>query len=178
MVDIMASVDPQQTVTCSSATTSSPYRRVNSRATASRSGLAPHVTAYWLTSSSIAAMAAALTASGAGKSGNPCDRLTPPWRSLSRVISRMTDSVNCVAFWDPVSFDMLTGRYSRRTAINALGVYSRLCQAARRAFFFFVVGLAVVVFLGLDFGVEAAEGAFARASSATASDPSGLYKRR
>src|SRR5437867_5186999 len=54
----------------------------------------------------MAAMAEALTAAGAGKSGNPCDRLTPPCRSLSRVISRMTDSVNCVAFFDPVSFDM------------------------------------------------------------------------
>src|SRR5207237_162394 len=58
----------------------------------------------------MAAHAASLITAGAGKSGNPCDRLTPPWRSLSRVISRMTDSVNCVAFLDPVSFDMLLFR--------------------------------------------------------------------
>src|SRR4029077_18458860 len=94
----------------SSATTGTPYRRVNSRATASRSGRAPQVTAYWLMSALIAAHAASLIAAGAGKSGNPCDRLTPPWRSLSRVISRMTDSVNCVAFLEPVSFDMLLFR--------------------------------------------------------------------
>jgi hypothetical protein len=51
-------------------------------------------------------MAASFTAAGAAKSGKPCDRLTPPTRSLSRVISRITDSVNCVAFLDPVSFDI------------------------------------------------------------------------
>src|SRR6185369_5119216 len=78
----------------------------NSRATASRSGRAPQVTANWLTSATIAAQAASLIAAGAGKSGKPCDRLTPPYKSLSRVISRMTDSVNWVAFFDPVSFDM------------------------------------------------------------------------
>ena len=94
IVAIMASVAPQQTVTCSSATTGTPWRRVNSRAIASRSPRAPHVTAYWFTSARIAAHAASLTTSGAGKSGNPCDRFTPPWRWLSRVISRMTDSVN------------------------------------------------------------------------------------
>src|SRR5712692_10055660 len=55
----------------------------------------------------MAAHAASLTAAGAGKSGNPCDRLTPPYRWLRRVISRMTDSVNCVAFFDPVSFDIV-----------------------------------------------------------------------
>src|SRR5712692_63957 len=55
----------------------------------------------------MAAHAASLTTAGAGKSGKPCDRLTPPWRSLSRVISRMTDSVNCVAFFDPVSVDII-----------------------------------------------------------------------
>src|ERR1700730_17406689 len=106
MVDIIASVDPQQTVTCSSATIGRPYRRVNSRATASRSGRAPHVTAYWLMSALMAAQAASLIAAGAGKSGNPCDRLTPPYISLRRVISRMTDSVNCVAFFEPASLDI------------------------------------------------------------------------
>src|SRR5262245_47850515 len=55
----------------------------------------------------IAAHAASLMAAGAGKSGKPCDRLTPPYRWLSRVISRMTDSVNCVAFFEPVSFDIM-----------------------------------------------------------------------
>ena len=44
---------------------------------------------------------------GAGKSGNPCARFTALCWNASRVISRITDSVNCVAFFDPVSFDMI-----------------------------------------------------------------------
>src|SRR5690349_12193981 len=45
----------------------------------------------------MAAWAARFISVGAGKSGKPCARLTPPWRAHSRVISRMTDSVNCCA---------------------------------------------------------------------------------
>ena len=54
---------------------------IKQAAMASRSGLAPQVTAYWLTSASIAALAASFSSAGAGKSGNPCARLTPrsPW---------------------------------------------------------------------------------------------------
>src|SRR5262252_5469564 len=55
----------------------------------------------------MAAQAASFTACGAAKSGNPCDRLTAWCASLSRVISRMTDSVNCRAFLDPVSLDIV-----------------------------------------------------------------------
>src|SRR5256885_15498054 len=36
--------------------------------------------------------------SGAAKSGKPCDKFTAPCLSASRVISRMTDSVNRLAF--------------------------------------------------------------------------------
>ena len=46
MVAIIASVEPQQTVTCSSATTGTPYWRANCAAMASLKGGAPHVTAY------------------------------------------------------------------------------------------------------------------------------------
>jgi hypothetical protein len=42
-----------------------------------------------------------LISSGAGKSGNPCERLTASWRCASRVISRITDSVNWAAFFEP-----------------------------------------------------------------------------
>ena len=35
--------------------------------------------------------------SGAAKSGKPCERLTAPYFIASRVISRMTDSVNWLA---------------------------------------------------------------------------------
>src|SRR5689334_3997630 len=38
--------------------------------------------------------------SGAAKSGKPCDRLTAPYFSASRVISRITDSVNRLALRD------------------------------------------------------------------------------
>src|SRR5688500_9084541 len=45
----------------------------------------------------------------AGKSGNPCDRLTASCSWASRVISRMTDSVNWVAFLEPRGF--MSGDY-------------------------------------------------------------------
>src|SRR5437773_4789950 len=44
-------------------------------------------------SASMARFAASFTCAGAGKFGKPCARLMPPWTALSRVISRMTDSV-------------------------------------------------------------------------------------
>src|SRR3989442_15003971 len=49
-------------------------------------------------SSAIALRAASLISSGAAKSGNPWDRLTAPCFNARRVISRITDSVNCSAF--------------------------------------------------------------------------------
>src|SRR5579862_578033 len=48
-------------------------------------------------SSSMAFCAARFTSAGAGKSGKPCDKLMALYCSASRVISRMTDSVNCSA---------------------------------------------------------------------------------
>src|SRR5262249_55136874 len=62
-----------------------------------RSGLAPQVIAYWLISSEMACRAASLIASGAAKSGKPWDKFTALCFSASRVISRITDSVNCSA---------------------------------------------------------------------------------
>src|SRR6266851_1809544 len=49
-------------------------------------------------SSEMALRAASLISSGAAKSGKPCERLTAPCFKARRVISRMTDSVNCPAF--------------------------------------------------------------------------------
>src|SRR5712664_1676373 len=49
-------------------------------------------------SSEMALRAASLISSGAAKSGKPCERLTAPCFKARRVISRMTDSVNCSAF--------------------------------------------------------------------------------
>jgi hypothetical protein len=100
MVAIIASVEPQVTVSSVSGSTSSPRYHFVFRAIASRKSRAPQVIAYWLTSSAMARRAASLTSSGAGKSGNPCDRLTAPYFMASRVISRMTDSVNRLARCD------------------------------------------------------------------------------
>src|SRR6266566_1433124 len=46
----------------------------------------------------MARRAASLISSGAAKSGNPWDRFTAPCFKARRVISRITDSVNCSAF--------------------------------------------------------------------------------
>src|SRR4051812_41229712 len=64
---------------------------------ARRKSGAPHVIAYWLTSASIAALAASFSSVGHGKSGKPCARFTAPRSRASRVISRMTDSVKVSA---------------------------------------------------------------------------------
>src|SRR6478672_5935936 len=53
--------------------------------------------AYWFTSARMAATAASLISAGAGKSGKPWARLTAPCATASRVISRITDSVNVSA---------------------------------------------------------------------------------
>src|SRR3954470_13917532 len=55
---------------------------------------APHVTAYWWKSPSSARCAASISACGGRKFGMPWARLTPPCCMTTRVISRMTDSVN------------------------------------------------------------------------------------
>src|SRR5271165_2558476 len=48
-------------------------------------------------SAAMASCAARLISAGAGKSGKPCERLTAPCCNARRVISRITDSVNCSA---------------------------------------------------------------------------------
>src|SRR5215813_9457197 len=97
MADIMASVEPQQMVISRSGSYATDWVRSNFSTMASRSGLAPQVMAYWLMSSEMAWRAASLISAGAGKSGKPCDRLTALCFMARRVISRMTDSVNCSA---------------------------------------------------------------------------------
>src|SRR6185503_19351714 len=98
IAEIIASVAPQVTVTFFSGSAWMPLYFATFRHRASRSGLAPHVIAYWLMSDVMARHAASLIASGAAKSGYPCERLMAPCLAASRVISRMTLSVNCFAF--------------------------------------------------------------------------------
>src|SRR5580704_11660600 len=49
-------------------------------------------------SAAMASCAARLISAGAAKSGKPCERFTASYWSARRVISRITDSVNCPAF--------------------------------------------------------------------------------
>src|SRR5258706_11483319 len=49
-------------------------------------------------SSEMACRAASFISAGAAKSGKPCERFTALCFSASRVISRISDSVNCSAF--------------------------------------------------------------------------------
>jgi hypothetical protein len=100
MAEIIPSVDPQVTVISVSGSISNPRYHFVFLAIASRKSFAPQVIAYWLTSSAIACIATRLMSSGAAKSGKPCDKLTAPCFIASRVISRMTDSVNWLALRD------------------------------------------------------------------------------
>src|SRR5438874_3632106 len=95
--DAIASVAPHVTVISVSGLTVMPYQSAYLRASASRSRLAPQVIAYWFTSSAMAHAAASFKTSGAAKFGNPCARLMAPCSLASRVMPRITDSVNeCV----------------------------------------------------------------------------------
>src|ERR1700722_16398789 len=98
MADIIASVEPQQTVISRSGSTVTPWVRLKFAAIASRNFFVTQVKAYWLMSAAMASCAARLISAGAGKSGKPWDKLTALWRIASRVISRITDSVNRSAF--------------------------------------------------------------------------------
>src|SRR5579863_5037862 len=92
-VEIIDSVEPQQTVTSVSGSTEMPCHAPIWRAIALRKFLAPQVMAYWFTSAATAFCAACLISAGAEKSGNPCARFTALCNMAWRVISRITDSV-------------------------------------------------------------------------------------
>src|SRR5437588_6726966 len=97
MVDSIASVTPQQTVISVSGSTVICRKCLVLVAIASRITLAPQVVAYWLKSLRMASTAASLSSAGAAKSGKPWARLRQPSpcsAMQSRVISRITDSVN------------------------------------------------------------------------------------
>src|SRR5713101_4592135 len=64
-------------------------------------------------SAAMASWAARLISAGAGKSGKPCERLMALYWSASRVISRMTDSVN----W-PALAEILTVAASARCGLG------------------------------------------------------------
>src|SRR5260370_18905927 len=88
--------------------------------------------AYWLYSSSIARLAASLIAAGAGKSGNPCARLTAPVLSARRVISRMTDSVKNLVLVDTSTGMARTVNAGKRTPANCTCMAGILEKNGRR----------------------------------------------
>src|SRR4029434_2948087 len=93
----------------------------------------------------MAATAASLTASGAEKSGKPWDRLTPPCRSLSRVISRITDSVNAVAFLHPWTLAI------KRSPLTYFVFFLLGAGAGRTTFFLVFVDAALTAFFFVVF---------------------------
>src|SRR5437764_4608765 len=113
MAAIIPSVEPHVTVISISGSISNPRYHFVFFAIASRKSFAPQVIAYWLTSSAIACIATRLMSSGAAKSGKPCDRLTAPYFIASRVISRITDSVNCEALRETRRDDVGAGELIR-----------------------------------------------------------------
>src|SRR5262249_22763319 len=104
MAAIIASVAPHDTVISTSASTSRPQADEYLRAIAERSAGAPQVVAYWLYPSRRAFAAASRIRGSGSKSGKPWAKLTafsgPCSARLSRVISRMTDSVKLFALRD------------------------------------------------------------------------------
>src|SRR4051812_10071056 len=59
--------------------------------------------------------------SGAAQSGKPWPRLTAPYFTASRLISRITDSVNDAAFWEMCDFENFgccIRRFKHRKTIN------------------------------------------------------------
>jgi len=103
MAAIIDSVAPQATVTSVSGSTGRAHSADLRSAIAWRSAGAPQVVAYWWWAPpAVSAAWAARTISGGGsKSGKPCAKLiarSGPCRArLTRVISRMTDSVKLLA---------------------------------------------------------------------------------
>src|ERR1700730_5381245 len=83
-------------------------------------------------SSDIACRAASFTSAGAGKSGKPCERLTALCFSAKRVISRMTDSVNCSAFAESIRRAICAMEDSGAVIKSKSKVYGRREKKQRR----------------------------------------------
>src|SRR5439155_27241742 len=92
-VETIASVEPQQTVSSLSGSTLIPCHCCICQAMASRRFFAPQVIAYGFMSHAVACCADSLISRGAGKSGNPCARLTAPYCIAWPVISGVPEPV-------------------------------------------------------------------------------------
>src|SRR5688500_8725237 len=74
--------------------------------------------------------------SGAGQSGNPCPRFTAPYFAASRLISRMTDSVNDAALCEIRCFETLGWVIEReRTVDNLLLSETQLGRTNKKLIF-------------------------------------------
>src|SRR5271157_4602034 len=137
IAEIIASVAPHVTVTFFSGLRSMPLYHLTLATMASRRFLLPHVMAYWLTSCWMASMAACLISAGAGKSGNPCAKFMEPGCCLARrVISRITDSVNCSATRDNcMRRDNVGGIKKALYRFKKVGCFQRVVNGAPRIMF-------------------------------------------
>src|SRR5271165_2160300 len=97
-------------------------------------------------SSEIAWRAASFTSAGAAKSGKPCERLTALCFIARRVISRITDSVNCSALAEimlreiPAIFDSGVLMILRSSRVEAIRIRRELA-ALRRGSGYWNIGL-------------------------------------
>src|SRR5215212_2895111 len=88
---------------------------------------------------SIASFALRLMSSGAEKSGKPCDKFTAPYFNASRVISRMTDSVNKLALrdtWRLLEVEGVVIFYSKERAnkVTQNRIQGMICSPAASRF--------------------------------------------
>ena len=100
IVAIMPSVEPQVTVISVSGSMSSPRNQRVLSAMASRKSFAPHVTAYWFTSSLMAAAAARFKSSGAGLVYEEQGRHEEAAESFRKAIAQLSDT-------EPVVYELL-----------------------------------------------------------------------
>ncbi len=91
----MASVEPQVTTIWVSGSMSRPMRGLCLAARAARKLGAPHVMAYWCGPSWATSARRSVMAAGGSKSGKPCERLMASYFMETRVMRRITESVNC-----------------------------------------------------------------------------------
>ena len=98
IVSTMASVEPMVTTISVSGSSVRPMKRPALRASACRKFGAPIVMGYWCGPSALTSARRSVSALGGSKSGKPCARLIAPHARLTRVMRRMTESVNNLFF--------------------------------------------------------------------------------
>ena len=96
---IMASVEPHVTTIWVSGSMSRPMRGLCLAASAARKLGAPQVMAYWCGPVWATSARRSVISAGGSKSGKPWDRLMASYFMDTRVMRRITESVNCDVRW-------------------------------------------------------------------------------